>query len=92
MSYKDDLTEANEYHPNCDQCDKPCVVLLDGWPLCGRHWAQYRGNRAYRPAISQAPVRLTGQDVAAALNPPEDTTGCVSARTAIAALERSVGK
>lgn len=90
MQHKQDLTAQNEYRPNCDQCDRPAVALLDGWPVCGEHWAQYRKFRAYRPDVDQGRVRLTGQDVAEALSVPGKPV--VSAKQAIAALERSMGK
>jgi hypothetical protein len=92
MDYKSDLRAEEEYRPNCDQCDRPAVALLDGWPVCGEHWAQYRKNRMYRPATEQGRVRLDGATIAAALTPPANTRPVVTARRAIEALERSVGK
>lgn len=90
--YKTDLDEGDVVSFACDQCGKRAVALLDGWPVCGRHWAQYRKSRPYVPDIDQGPVHLTGEDIARALTPPDTTRPVVSARTAIAALERSQGK
>lgn len=86
--YKTDLNENDTVSLACDQCGKRAVALLDGWPVCGRHWAQYRKNRPYVPTTPQGKVALTGEDIAAALTPPDDTRPVVTAKVAIEALER----
>lgn len=80
--YKADLVEANEHRPNCDQCGKPAVALLNDWPVCGEHWAQFR-RRAYAPVGDQSPTTLDARDIMGAL-----AAGAVRGRTAADVLER----
>ena len=82
-NYKRDLIAANERRdplPCASRCGRAGIIWRRGELLCAECDSASR------------PVRLTGADIAAALNPPDSTRNVVSARTAIKALERSAGK